>query len=105
MIKLNKKGDVVMLFPGDRYDKVLEVYPLISDLFYSDGNLLRFIRQSKGLTQPEFAQLLGVSHAYISYLETGSKPMTRNMRDKVRGLVGDEYVERCRQFISSISRH
>jgi hypothetical protein len=53
MIKLNKKGDVVMLFPGDRYDKVLE----------------------------------------------------RNMRDKVRGLVGDEYVERCRQFIGSIPRH
>jgi predicted transcriptional regulator len=101
MIKLNKKGDVVMLFPGDRYDKVLEVYPLISDLIYSDGNLLRFIRQSKGLTQPEFAQLLGVSHAYISYLETGSKPMTRNMRYKVRGLVGDEYVERCRHFLSA----
>jgi putative transcriptional regulator len=104
MIKLNKKGDVVMLFPGDRYDKVLEVYPLISDLIYSDGNLLRFIRQSKGLTQPQFAQLLGVSHAYISYLETGSKPMTANIRNKVRGLVGDEYIERCRQFIGSISR-
>lgn len=68
-----------------------------------DRNLLRFIRQSKGLTQPEFAQLLGVTHAYISYLETGSKPMTINMRNKVRKLVGDEYIERCRQFMSSIS--
>lgn len=47
MIKLNKKGDVVMLFPGDRYDKVLEVYPLISDLIYSDGNLLRNMSQTK----------------------------------------------------------
>jgi putative transcriptional regulator len=69
-----------------------------------DRNLLRFIRQSKGLTQPQFAQLLGVSHAYVSYLETGSKPMTANIRNKVRGLVGDEYIERCRQFIGSISR-
>jgi putative transcriptional regulator len=69
-----------------------------------DRNLLRFIRQSKGLTQPEFAQLLGVTHAYISYLETGSKPMTANIRNKVRRLVGDEYIERCRQFMSSISR-
>jgi putative transcriptional regulator len=66
-----------------------------------DRNLLRFIRQSKGLTQPEFAQLLGVSHAYISYLETGSKPMTANIRNKVRGLVGDEYIERCRHFLSA----
>lgn len=66
-----------------------------------DRNLLRFIRQSKGLTQPQFAKLLGVSHAYISYLETGSKPMTENIRNKVRGLVGDEYIERCRQFLSA----
>ena len=66
-----------------------------------DRNLLRFIRQSKGLTQPQFAQLLGVSHVYVSYLESGSKPMTENIRNKVRGLVGDEYLDRCRHFLSA----
>lgn len=74
MIKLNKKGDVVMLFPGDRYDKVLEVYPLISDLIYSDGNLLRNMSQTKlSLEAPDKNDLQSLKKRF----ENGSKSLAK----------------------------
>lgn len=65
-----------------------------------DASLFRFVRQSKGLTQEEFAKLLGVSRTYVCLIETGVKPVSYNVRLKLCGLVGDEYIERCRQFLS-----
>lgn len=48
-----------------------------------DGAVLKFIRQKKGLTLKNAAQLIQVSFGYLSKLENGIKPVDIGTRNKI----------------------
>ncbi|MED3880582.1 helix-turn-helix transcriptional regulator [Priestia megaterium] len=48
---------------------------------------VKIIRNLKGLTREEFANLLGVSVSYIYLIESGKKPLTAELEAKV--------IEKC----------
>jgi transcriptional regulator with XRE-family HTH domain len=43
-------------------------------------------RNTRGFTQVEAAGMLGVSQTYLSLLETGSRPLTKDLRSRLRDL-------------------
>jgi transcriptional regulator with XRE-family HTH domain len=43
-------------------------------------------RNTRGLTQVEAAQMLGVSQTYLSLLESGSRPLTSDLRSRLQTL-------------------
>src|ERR1039457_6306941 len=43
-------------------------------------------RNTRGLTQVEAAEMLGVSQTYLSLLETGSRPLTKDLRSRLQAL-------------------
>jgi len=43
-------------------------------------------RNTKGLTQVEAAQMLGISQTYLSLLESGSRPLTNDLRSRLQAL-------------------
>lgn len=60
------------------------------DITYDLENpaLLRKARQQAGLRQADLASLIGIKHAYLSFLELGSKPLPHKYvarLDKVLG--------------------
>ncbi|WP_110928761.1 helix-turn-helix domain-containing protein [Bacillus massiliglaciei] len=67
-----------------------------------DSVLFRTIRQSKGLTQRQFAEVLGVSKTLISLIEINYKPVSEKVRLKVIQEFGGGYIETCRSFLSEI---
>lgn len=44
---------------------------------------LMVVRAAKGLQQKELAELLGVTSSYISRIESGDRPMSKKMIDKL----------------------
>ena len=64
-----------------------------------DSNLIRFIRLSRGLSQQELADLLGVSKTLVCLIEKNKKNMSDNVRRKFRVAFGNEYIEKCRAFL------
>jgi transcriptional regulator with XRE-family HTH domain len=48
------------------------------------GKLLKIIRVNRELPQKELAALLGVHQSYITQMETGKKPITKNMDKKIK---------------------
>jgi transcriptional regulator with XRE-family HTH domain len=48
------------------------------------GKLLKIIRVNRELPQKELATMLGVHQSYITQMETGKKPITRNMDKKIK---------------------
>ena len=52
----------------------------------SPGKALRFYRRLKGLSQPELAEMLGISRQSISDLENDRKPISRIMAKKLSGI-------------------
>lgn len=61
--------------------------------------LFKFIRQSRGLSQAQFAEQLRVSRSLVSLIELGHKPVTQRTYSRLRRLYGDDYIEACEQFI------
>ena len=53
----------------------------------SPGKALRFYRRLKGLSQPELAEMLGISRQSISDLENDRKPISRMMARKLSGIL------------------
>lgn len=53
-----------------------------------DGAVLRHVRLKKEMTLAAAAKLLGVSIAYLSRLETGMRPMTLDLRNKIMRAYG-----------------
>ena len=47
---------------------------------------LRVYRRSKGLTQSQLAQALGVTQAYVSQVESGERPVTRQLAERLARL-------------------
>src|ERR1017187_3589589 len=43
-------------------------------------------RNTRGLTQVEAAEMLGVSQTYLSLLEPGSRPLTKDLRSRLQAL-------------------
>lgn len=60
----------------------------------------RAVRVLRGLTQKEFASMIGVSHALVTFIEKGEKRLTEKTANKVRQVFGQEYVAKVNQFIS-----
>lgn len=61
--------------------------------------LLRFIRTSKGMTQQELADLMGVTQSLIYAYENGRKPIAKHRVQQLRNIFSDDYVERCKRFL------
>ena len=51
------------------------------------GAFLKKVRKSKGITQADFAEIIGVSHATLSALETG-KPVSSATLEKALNFLG-----------------
>jgi len=51
------------------------------------GEFLKAVRKKKGITQNEFAQTIGVSHATLSALENGKSVSTQTL-DKALNFLG-----------------
>lgn len=64
-----------------------------------NAELFRFIRQSKGLTQQEMGDLLGVSKPLICLIEGNKKNISDRVKRRLRETFGNEYVEKCRTFL------
>jgi len=47
------------------------------------GKTLAVIRAAKGLQQKELAELLGVTSSYVSRVESGDRPMSTKMIEKL----------------------
>lgn len=63
--------------------------------------LLRFMRASKGMTQQELADLMGVTQSLIYAYENGRKPIAKHRVQQLRNIFSDDYIERCRQFLNA----
>lgn len=64
-----------------------------------DSKLFRFIRQSKGLSQQQMADSLGVSKPLICLIERNKKNISDKVRRRLRETYGIEYIEKCRTFL------
>lgn len=63
--------------------------------------LLRFMRASKGMTQQELADLMGVTQALIYAYEKGRKPIAEHRVQQLRNIFTDDYIARCRRFLDA----
>lgn len=63
-------------------------------------DLLRFMRTSKGMTQQELADLMGVTQSLIYAYESGRKPIAKHRTQQLRNIFGDDYIERCKRFLN-----
>ncbi|MED0701076.1 helix-turn-helix transcriptional regulator [Aeribacillus composti] len=61
--------------------------------------LLRFMRASKGMTQQELADLMGVTQSLIYAFESGRKPIAKHRVQQLRNIFTDDYIERCKRFL------
>ena len=61
--------------------------------------IFRFIRQSKGLTQQEMADMLGVSQPLVGLIERKQKNISDKVNRRLRETFGHEYIEKCRAFL------
>lgn len=52
-------------------------------------NITEF-RKSKGLKQKDFATLIGVVQPYLSELESGKRPITKDVYSKIKAAYPDE---------------
>jgi putative transcriptional regulator len=64
-----------------------------------NSKLFRFIRQSKGLSQQEIADMLGVSKPLICLIERNKKNISDRVNKRFREAFGNEYIEKCRTFL------
>jgi transcriptional regulator with XRE-family HTH domain len=48
------------------------------------SEMIRFIRQTRGLTLRKFATVIGCSYSYISLIESGDRRITRRLESKIR---------------------
>ena len=61
--------------------------------------IFRFIRQSKGLTQQEMADMLGVSQPLVGLIERNKKNISDKVNRRLRETFGIDYIEKCRAFL------
>lgn len=64
-----------------------------------DAILLKFIRQSKGISQAELARITGVSAALICQIEKNKKNISDRMQRSINDYFGVDYIRTCRRFI------
>ena len=64
-----------------------------------NAKVFRFIRQSKGLTQQEMADMLGVSKPLICLIERNKKNISDKVNRRLLETFGHEYIEKCRAFL------
>lgn len=55
------------------------------------GKRLRTVRESTGFTQGQVAKYLGVKREIISYIETGARPVSTLMLQKLADLYGYKF--------------
>lgn len=67
------------------------------------GSTVKAIRISKGLTQAEFAEILGVVESSISRIESGQRGVSDRIRIRIAQLFGgdpevEQAIQRARAF-------
>lgn len=63
------------------------------DINIQFGNILRKIREGRGLTQEEFSELCGISHAYYGRIERGEHSATLELCQKISDATGLSFSE------------
>jgi predicted transcriptional regulator len=83
---------------------------LIVNEFYKRGGdsmtseMIRFIRQTRGLTLREFAAAVGCSYTYISLIESGGWRVTPRLERKIRQAfdISDEKLIAIRAVMNEV---
>lgn len=57
------------------------------------GSILKAMRQERGITGAEVAELLGISVSGYHYIERGKRPATAEVAEQVAALLGMEVKE------------
>lgn len=61
--------------------------------------LIKTIRQLKGLSQLAFSEKLGVSRGLIAQVEAGYIKTSKELDEKIRNLVGDDFIKDVKKLI------
>lgn len=67
---------------------------------------LRIFRRQKGLTQSQIAEFLGIGQSYVSQMERGKDPISKETISKLIsrfGDIDDEKIEQCTETTQAIS--
>lgn len=68
-----------------------EAFKNLTDRYGKAGALLKGIRVREGLTQIEFAKLIGTSQANLSSMENGTRPIGKNKAKLIAEKFGVDY--------------
>ena len=68
-----------------------EAFKNLTDRYGKAGALLKGIRVREGLTQIEFAKLIGTSQANLSSMENGARPIGKNKAKLIAEKFGVDY--------------
>ena len=68
-----------------------EAFKDLTDRYGKAGALLKGIRVREGLTQIEFAKLIGTSQANLSSMENGTRPIGKNKAKLIADQFGVDY--------------
>jgi putative transcriptional regulator len=66
---------------------------------FMNPKLLRFIRQSQGLSQQEMANRLGISKTLVCLIENNKKNISEKVSKRFREEFGSELIDKCRVFL------
>lgn len=87
--------DAVKIFKGESYRKQFSGWMTASKVHHQkqneisfDGSILKFLRNKAELTLSESAKKSGFSCAYICSLENGTRPLSKEIRDRLVQLYG-----------------
>lgn len=68
-----------------------EAFKDLTDRYGKAGSLLKGIRIREGLTQTEFAKLIGTTQANLSSMENGTRPIGKNKAKIIAEKFGVDY--------------
>ncbi|WP_061570292.1 helix-turn-helix domain-containing protein [Caldibacillus debilis] len=61
--------------------------------------LIKLIRQSLRMNQHQFSSKLGISRSQLALVEAGYIEPSRELIEKIRQLVGDDYIQRVKNIL------
>ncbi|MEH6940922.1 helix-turn-helix domain-containing protein [Bacillus sp. JJ722] len=63
-----------------------------------DCILIKRLRQNKGMSQRDFAKLLGISRSALAQIESGYKQVTSDITAKINHSLPQDYIEKVRDL-------
>jgi len=86
--KIAKIQEAVTSILGNE-DESLPLEEVFQDLH--QGSAIRGLRLREGLTQEQFAHLLGVKRSNLSEMENGKRPIGKNMAKRLAKVLKTDY--------------